>query len=322
MVDVANIHLPVLLDDCVNLMAPALEHENAIAVDCTLGLAGHSIAFLKAAPQARLIGIDRDSEALGLATERMEREGLADRFIPVHAAFDQLDQVLADRDIERVDAVFMDLGLSSLQIDETDRGFSYSHDAPLDMRMDVSQGITAADLLNSASEQELCRIIRDYGEEKWAARIAQMICEHRAKKPMETTFDLVHAVDAAIPKAVRRKDDGHPARRTFQAIRIAVNDELDPLDKAICDFVDCLKPGGRMLVITFHSLEDRLVKRCFQRLQNPCTCPPKAPICTCGKKPVVKILAHGAVAPTEEEVARNPRARSAKLRVAQKLEVL
>lgn len=322
MVDVANIHLPVLLDDCVNLMAPALEHENAIAVDCTLGLAGHSIAFLKAAPQARLIGIDRDSEALGLATERMEREGLADRFIPVHAAFDQLDQVLADQDIERVDAVFMDLGLSSLQIDETDRGFSYSHDAPLDMRMDVSQGQTAADLLNSASEQELCRIIRDYGEEKWAARIAQMICEHRAKKPMETTFDLVHAVDAAIPKAVRRKDDGHPARRTFQAIRIAVNDELDPLDKAICDFVNCLKPGGRMLVITFHSLEDRLVKRCFQRLQNPCTCPPKAPICTCGKKPVVKILAHGAVAPTEEEVARNPRARSAKLRVAQKLEVL
>lgn len=322
MVDVANIHLPVLLDDCVNLMAPALEHENAIAVDCTLGLAGHSIAFLKAAPQARLIGIDRDSEALGLATERMEREGLADRFIPVHAAFDQLDQVLADQDIERVDAVFMDLGLSSLQIDETDRGFSYSHDAPLDMRMDVSQGQTAADLLNSASEQELCRIIRDYGEEKWAARIAQMICEHRAKKPMETTFDLVHAVDAAIPKAVRRKDDGHPARRTFQAIRIAVNDELDPLDKAICDFVDCLKPGGRMLVITFHSLEDRLVKRCFQRLQNPCTCPPKAPICTCGKKPVVKILAHGAVAPTEEEIARNPRARSAKLRVAQKLEVL
>lgn len=322
MVDVANIHLPVLLDDCVNLMAPALEHENAIAVDCTLGLAGHSIAFLKAAPQARLIGIDRDSEALRLATERMEREGLADRFIPVHAAFDQLDQVLADQDIERVDAVFMDLGLSSLQIDETDRGFSYSHDAPLDMRMDVSQGQTAADLLNSASEQELCRIIRDYGEEKWAARIAQMICEHRAKKPMETTFDLVHAVDAAIPKAVRRKDDGHPARRTFQAIRIAVNDELDPLDKAICDFVDCLKPGGRMLVITFHSLEDRLVKRCFQRLQNPCTCPPKAPICTCGKKPVVKILAHGAVAPTEEEIARNPRARSAKLRVAQKLEVL
>ena len=157
MVDVANIHLPVLLDDCVNLMAPALEHENAIAVDCTLGLAGHSIAFLKAAPQARLIGIDRDSEALGLATERMEREGLADRFIPVHAAFDQLDQVLADQDIERVDAVFMDLGLSSLQIDETDRGFSYSHDAPLDMRMDVSQPLTAERILATYDAAELCR---------------------------------------------------------------------------------------------------------------------------------------------------------------------
>ena len=158
MVDVANIHLPVLLDDCVNLMAPALEHENAIAVDCTLGLAGHSIAFLKAAPQVRLIGIDRDSEALGLATERMEREGLADRFIPVHAAFDQLDQVLADQDIERVDAVFMDLGLSSLQIDETDRGFSYSHDAPLDMRMDVSQPLTAERILATYDAAELVRI--------------------------------------------------------------------------------------------------------------------------------------------------------------------
>lgn len=162
MVDVANIHLPVLLDDCVNLMAPALEHENAIAVDCTLGLAGHSIAFLKAAPQARLIGIDRDSEALGLAAERMEREGLADRFIPVHAAFDQLDQVLADQDIERVDAVFMDLGLSSLQIDETDRGFSYSHDAPLDMRMDVSQPLTAERILATYDAAELVRIFKEY----------------------------------------------------------------------------------------------------------------------------------------------------------------
>lgn len=173
MVDVANIHLPVLLDDCVNLMAPALEHENAIAVDCTLGLAGHSIAFLKAAPQARLIGIDRDSEALGLATERMEREGLADRFIPVHAAFDQLDQVLADQDIERVDAVFMDLGLSSLQIDETDRGFSYSHDAPLDMRMDVSQPLTAERILATYDAAELVRIFKEYGEERFSRQIAR-----------------------------------------------------------------------------------------------------------------------------------------------------
>ena len=190
MVDVANIHLPVLLDDCVNLMAPALEHENAIAVDCTLGLAGHSIAFLKAAPQARLIGIDRDSEALGLATERMEREGLADRFIPVHAAFDQLDQVLADQDIERVDAVFMDLGLSSLQIDETDRGFSYSHDAPLDMRMDVSQPLTAERILATYDAAELVRIFKEYGEERFSRQIARAIVARRDKEPFTTTAQL------------------------------------------------------------------------------------------------------------------------------------
>ena len=161
-------------------------------------------------------------------------------------------------------------------------------------------------------------VIRDYGEEKWAARIARIICEHRAEKPFATTFDLVHAVDAAIPKAVRRKDDGHPARRTFQAIRIAVNDELKPLEQALKDLTDCLKPGGRICVITFHSLEDRIVKRCFKTLENPCICPPKAPICTCGRKPVVKVLAGGAVVPSKEEIERNPRSRSAKLRVAEK----
>ena len=204
MVDVANIHLPVLLDDCVNLMAPALEHENAIAVDCTLGLAGHSIAFLKAAPQARLIGIDRDSEALGLATERMEREGLADRFIPVHAAFDQLDQVLADQDIERVDAVFMDLGLSSLQIDETDRGFSYSHDAPLDMRMDVSQPLTAERILATYDAAELVRIFKEYGEERFSRQIARAIVARRDKEPFTTTAQLNRLVDEVVPQAHRR----------------------------------------------------------------------------------------------------------------------
>ena len=310
-------HVSVLLEECIEGLAIK---PDGIYVDGTLGGAGHSSRIAAKLTTGRLIGIDRDNVALEAAAERLKP--YEDRVTLVHANFCDMDEALGKLGIDKVDGILLDLGVSSPQLDDGQRGFSYMTDAPLDMRMDVSQGITAADLLNSASEQELCRIIRDYGEEKWAARIAQMICEHRAKKPMETTFDLVHAVDAAIPKAVRRKDDGHPARRTFQAIRIAVNDELDPLDKAICDFVDCLKPGGRMLVITFHSLEDRLVKRCFQRLQNPCTCPPKAPICTCGKKPVVKILAHGAVAPTEEEVARNPRARSAKLRVAQKLEVL
>lgn len=311
------IHEPVLLQEVLEWMDVK---PDGVYCDGTLGGGGHSGAMLRlSGGTATLYGIDRDMTAIEAATARLrEFPG----FHALHGNFHDGKALLMAAGAPKLDGVLLDLGVSSPQLDRGERGFSYHEDAPLDMRMDVSQGITAADLLNSASEQELCRIIRDYGEEKWAARIAQMICEHRAKKPMETTFDLVHAVDAAIPKAVRRKDDGHPARRTFQAIRIAVNDELDPLDKAICDFVDCLKPGGRMLVITFHSLEDRLVKRCFQRLQNPCTCPPKAPICTCGKKPVVKILAHGAVASTEEEVARNPRARSAKLRVAQKLEVL
>lgn len=311
------IHEPVLLQEVLEWMDVK---PDGVYCDGTLGGGGHSGAMLRlSSGTATLYGIDRDMTAIEAATARLrEFPG----FHALHGNFHDGKALLMAAGAPKLDGVLLDLGVSSPQLDRGERGFSYHEDAPLDMRMDVSQGQTAADLLNSASEQELCRIIRDYGEEKWAARIAQMICEHRAKKPMETTFDLVHAVDAAIPKAVRRKDDGHPARRTFQAIRIAVNDELDPLDKAICDFVDCLKPGGRMLVITFHSLEDRLVKRCFQRLQNPCTCPPKAPICTCGKKPVVKILAHGAVATTEEEVARNPRARSAKLRVAQKLEVL
>lgn len=311
------IHEPVLLQEVLEWMDVK---PDGVYCDGTLGGGGHSGAMLRlSGGTATLYGIDRDMTAIEAATARLRD---FPGFHALHGNFHDGKALLMAAGAPKLDGVLLDLGVSSPQLDRGERGFSYHEDAPLDMRMDVSQGQTAADLLNSASEQELCRIIRDYGEEKWAARIAQMICEHRAKKPMETTFDLVHAVDAAIPKAVRRKDDGHPARRTFQAIRIAVNDELDPLDKAICDFVDCLKPGGRMLVITFHSLEDRLVKRCFQRLQNPCTCPPKAPICTCGKKPVVKILAHGAVVPTEEEVARNPRARSAKLRVAQKLEVL
>lgn len=310
------IHEPVLLNEVLEWMAVK---PDGVYCDGTLGGGGHSGAMLRqSGGTASLYGIDRDMTAIQAASERLhEYPG----FHALHGNFHDGKALLQAANAPLLDGALLDLGVSSPQLDRGERGFSYHEDAPLDMRMDVSQGMTAAELLNTYSEQELCRIIRDYGEEKWAARVAAMICEHRAKKPMETTFDLVHAVDAAIPKAVRRKDDGHPARRTFQAIRIAVNDELDPLDKAICDFVDCLKPGGRMLVITFHSLEDRLVKRCFQRLQNPCTCPPKAPICTCGKKPMVKVLAKGAVAPTAEEVEHNPRARSAKLRVCQKLEV-
>lgn len=313
----AFIHEPVLLNEVLQWMDV---QPQGVYCDGTLGGGGHSGAMLQASGgTAALYGIDRDPQAIAAASERLS--GFAG-FHALRGNFHDGKALLSAAGAPPLDGVLLDLGVSSPQLDQGERGFSYHEDAPLDMRMDPSQGMTAAELVNTVPEEELCRIIREYGEEKWAVRIAQIICEHRAKKPLETTFDLVHAVDAAIPKAVRRKDDGHPARRTFQAIRIAVNDELDPLDKALCDFVDCLKPGGRILVITFHSLEDRVVKRCFQRLQNPCTCPPKAPICTCGKKPLVKVLAKGAVPPSEEEVARNPRARSAKLRVAQKLEVL
>ena len=310
------IHEPVLLQEVLNWMAV---HPGGVYADGTLGGGGNSGAMLRASGgTATLYGIDRDMTAIEAATARLKE---FPGFHALHGNFHDGKRLLQEAGAPPLDGVLLDLGVSSPQLDVGERGFSYHEDAPLDMRMDASQGMTAAELLNTLPEKEICRIIRDYGEEKWAARIAAIICEHRAKKPLATTFDLVHAVDAAIPKAVRRKDDGHPARRTFQAVRIAVNDELDPLDQALCDFVDCLKPGGRILVITFHSLEDRLVKRCFQRLQNPCTCPPKAPICTCGKKPQVRVLARGAVPPTEEEVARNPRARSAKLRVAEKLEV-
>ena len=310
------IHEPVLLNEVLTWMDV---RPGGVYADGTLGGGGHSGAMLRASGgTATLYGIDRDMTAIEAATARLKE---FPGFHALHGNFHDGKRLLREAGAPQLDGVLLDLGVSSPQLDVGERGFSYHEDAPLDMRMDTTQGMTAAELLNTLPEKEICRIIRDYGEEKWAARIAAIICEHRAKKPIETTFDLVHAVDAAIPKDVRRKDDGHPARRTFQAVRIAVNDELDPLDQALCDFVDYLKPGGRILVITFHSLEDRLVKRCFQRLQNPCTCPPKAPICTCGKKPQVRVLARGAVPPTEEEVARNPRARSAKLRVAEKLEV-
>ena len=308
-------HEPVLLAEVLQWMNV---RENGVYCDGTLGGGGHSEAILKASGgKARLYGIDRDEHAIRAASERLKAYP---GFMAIRGNFHDAKELLAEAGAGKLDGALLDLGVSSPQLDNAERGFSYHEDAPLDMRMDQSGGITAAELLNTADERELTSIIRDYGEEKWAARIARIICEHRAEKPFETTFDLVHAVDAAIPKAVRRKDDGHPARRTFQAIRIAVNDELKPLEQALKDLTDCLKPGGRLCVITFHSLEDRIVKRCFKMLENPCICPPKAPICTCGRKPMAKVLGGGAVAPTEEETKRNPRARSAKLRVAEKRE--
>ena len=310
----AFVHEPVLLAEVLQWMNV---RENGVYADGTLGGGGHSGAMLEASGgTATLYGIDRDENAIAAATARLEQYP---GFHAIHGNFHDAKALLSQAGAPPLDGALLDLGVSSPQLDQAERGFSYHEDAPLDMRMDRSQGMTAADLLAEVSEGELTRILREYGEEKWAARIAHFVVERRQTQPLRTTQDLVRVVDAAIPKAVRRKDDGHPARRTFQAVRIAVNDELDPLDRALEDFVDRLKPGGRLLVITFHSLEDRLTKRCFQRLQNPCVCPPKAPVCTCGRKPKVRILARGAVPPTAEEIARNPRARSAKLRVAEKL---
>ena len=307
-------HEPVLLQEVLQWMNI---QRGGVYCDGTLGGGGHSEAILReSGGTASIYGIDRDETAIIAATERLKK---FPGFHAIRGNFHDGKALLEKNGAGPLDGILLDLGVSSPQLDIPERGFSYHTDAPLDMRMDQSSGITAAEYLNNADEQELTRVIRDYGEEKWAARIAKIICEHRKEKPLKTTFDLVKAIDAAIPKAVRRKDESHPARRTFQAIRIAINDELAPLEQAIKDFVTCLKPGGRICVITFHSLEDRIVKNCFRTLEHPCICPPKAPICTCGRKPSLKVLAGGVIGPSAGETERNPRSRSAKLRVAEKI---
>ena len=303
-------HIPVLFEEVMAYLSP---RDGGAYADGTLGGGGHSEGILLRAPHAVLYGIDRDGQAIAAASARLARfQG----FHAVHGNFHDVKALLDGA--PPLDGALLDLGVSSHQLDTPERGFSYHADAPLDMRMDPSQGQTAAQYLAGVSQEALRSVLWEYGEEKWAARIAQIVVERRAQKPLLTTADLVAAVDAAIPKAVRLKDDGHSARRTFQAVRIAVNDELRPLKQALLDFVDLLAPGGRLLVITFHSLEDRVVKNTFRQMQNPCTCPPKAPVCVCGKKPLGRVLAGGAVKPSEQEVQSNPRARSAKLRVFEK----
>jgi len=306
-------HIPVLFDEVMEWMDP---QPDGVYADGTLGGGGHSEGILRlSGGTAKLYGIDRDLEAIAAASDRLKDFS---GFQAIHGNFHDAKELLAAAGAPALNGALLDLGVSSHQLDVGGRGFSYHEDAPLDMRMDKSQGITAAEYLANITEAEFRRILTEYGEEKWAARIAQVFMEKRAQKPILTTGDLVAVVDAAIPKAVRRKDDGHPARRTFQAVRIAVNDELAPLEQALCDFVDLLAPGGRLLVITFHSLEDRITKNTFRRLQNPCICPPKMPVCVCGKKPLGKALAGGAVKPGKHETEDNTRARSAKLRVFEK----
>ncbi|MCI6038099.1 MAG: 16S rRNA (cytosine(1402)-N(4))-methyltransferase RsmH [Clostridiales bacterium] len=306
-------HIPVLFDEVMEWMQPRAD---GVYADGTLGGGGHSEGILRlSGGTATLYGIDRDEDAIRAAGERLKGYP---GFHAIHGNFHDAKALLAAAGAPPLTGALLDLGVSSHQLDEGERGFSYHEDAPLDMRMDRSGGLTAAEYLARVTPEEFQRILTDYGEEKWAARIAQIFAEKRAQKPIETTADLVAVVDAAIPKAVRRKDDGHPARRTFQAVRIAVNDELAPLEKALRDFVELLAPGGRLLVITFHSLEDRIVKNTFRAMQHPCTCPPKAPICTCGKVPLGKALGGGGVKPSNREVQENVRARSAKLRIFEK----
>ena len=302
-------HIPVLLNEVLEYLSPQPGETYA---DGTLGGGGHSEAILRAMGESGVLyGIDRDPAAIAAASERLKDYP---GFHPVHGNFHDVKALLPGVSLS---GGLLDLGVSSHQLDTPERGFSYHEDAPLDMRMDTTQGITAAEYVNTVTEEEFCRVLREYGDEKWAARIAQILMEKRAEKPLATTKDLVAVVDAAIPKAVRRKDEGHPARRTFQAVRIAVNDELAPLEQALRDWVDMLVPGGRLAVITFHSVEDRIVKLTFRKLQNPCTCPPKAPICTCGKKPLGRAIG-GAVKAGKDELEENSRAHSATLRIFEK----
>lgn len=311
-------HLPVLLNECLNGLAI---RQDGTYLDCTLGGAGHSSEIYKRlGKDGMLIGIDRDADAIEAATARMAKLQGQGRFVALRGNFHNAKVLLKEAGVEKVDGVLADLGVSSHQLDVRERGFSYHDDAPLDMRMDQSQTLSAKVIINGWSEDELTRIFRDYGEENWARQIARVICDRRQAAPIERTGQLVSIIDAAIPKKFRAKDGSHPARRTFQALRIAVNDELDPLEPTLKDLAELLNPGGRLCVITFHSLEDRIVKNTFRTMADPCICPKNMPICVCGRKPSVKLITRKPITASEEELAQNPRARSASLRIVEKLD--
>ena len=306
-------HCPVLLEECIQGLHI---RPDGVYVDGTLGRAGHSRAIAKRLTTGRLIAIDRDQAALDAAQERLAP--WMERVTLVHGNFRDMPELLQGLDLSEVDGILLDLGVSSPQLDDPKRGFSYQHDAPLDMRMDQTQPLTAAVVVNTWSEGQLKDVLRKYGEERYAGSIAGAIVRRRQETPIETTGQLVDVIRSAMPAAALREKQ-HPAKRTFQALRIFVNDELDGLGQALESAVQCLKPGGRIAVITFHSLEDRIVKQTFARLANPCTCPPGTPVCICGKQPQVKVITKKPILPTEKELEDNPRARSAKLRVAERL---
>lgn len=310
-------HRPVMAQEVLHWLAP---RPGAVIVDGTLGGGGHAVQIARRiSPGGRLVGIDRDPYALEHGARRVKDEGPADVHMDfVQANYADLPGVLDSLGIHRVDGVLLDLGVSSPQLDDPERGFTYREDAPLDMRMNPQEGVSAADLVNQASEAELRRIIAEYGEERWAARIARFIVRRRQQKPLVTTGDLVEVIKAAVPAAARRQGP-HPARRTFQALRIAVNDELGSLQRALEGAIERLKPGGRLVVISFHSLEDRIVKTTFKQAERGCRCPPELPVCQCRRRPTLRVLTRRPQRPTQEEIQENPRSRSAKLRAAERV---
>lgn len=307
-------HRPVMLEQCVKGLDI---RPNGIYVDGTLGGGGHSGAICRSLDErGALIGIDRDRDALNVSSERLKEYKCQKYF--VQSNYSDIKQVLNELKIEKVDGALLDLGVSSFQLDNPQRGFSYMNDAPLDMRMSQDDDFTAYDIVNDYDRNELIRVIGKYGEERWASRIADFIVKVRSDKPIESTYELVDVIKQAIPASARRTGP-HPAKRTFQAIRIEVNDELSQLERAVEEFCDILAPGGRLCIITFHSLEDRIVKEIFSRRANPCTCPREFPICVCGKKADIKKITGKPFVPDAEEIEENPRARSAKLRIAEKI---
>jgi len=308
-------HVPVLLDRIVELLAPALEQPGSVMVDATLGMGGHSESVLERCPNARVMGIDRDREALKLAGERLARFG--DRFTPIHAVYDELPRVLTEQGLSSVSAVLLDLGVSSLQVDERERGFAYRHDAPLDMRMDQSSGMTAADVLNTYGLADLERILRDYGEERFAKRVASAVVRERAREPFTSSARLVELLRSVVP-AASQKSGGHPGKRTFQALRIEVNAELQALEAVLPEAVDALAVGGRIAVLSYHSLEDRLSKRVLTagaRSSTPVGLPVELP----EHAAYLRLLTRGAEEPSAEEISINPRAASARLRAAERV---
>ena len=306
-------HISVLLQECIDGLNIK---PDGIYADGTLGGAGHSSQIAKRLTGGRLIGIDRDTVALQAATERLAP--YADRVTLVHSNFSEIAKVFADLQIDGADGILLDLGVSSPQLDDGERGFSYMVDAPLDMRMNNEDALSAEVVVNTWPQEELKRILYTYGEERYAPQIAAAICRRREERPIATTLELVDIIRSAMPPAALREKQ-HPAKRSFQAIRIAVNDELGSVEKVMRDAFSVLNPGGRLAVITFHSLEDRIVKLAMAEAAKGCTCPPSFPVCVCGKKPLVKLISRKPIVASDKELEDNPRSRSAKLRVCEKL---